>query len=449
MPLEAIAHLKKILDADEDAQNDWRIHELFAAAFCDICAARSTTQATFNAIHTDTILREQRRHFSNYLFTSHYLSDFDAEKNFQAAQIYNSLYRDVDENFQITTPRTGKKIHVAFVAPNFCESSTARFFEPLLTSYDREKFFVTAWNLSDEEDKFTEKISGCVDKFLNVFAISFEEIAQRISELGADIFFDLGGHTEGGATLQIASYRPARVRMTSAIGYFDTTGLDAIDFYVTDKFLIDGNEKFFTEKILPLESIFAFTPNEKMIRAKKIDGKNFTFGCLNNFMKITDEYLECVKKILGAVPNSQMIFRDTTPLKSRTLALAERLKNFSERIEILRGDENFFTDYAKIDLILDTFPYTGGMMTALALYMGVPVLNLCGKFHSQRLGADMLRLAGMENFIVTNVDDYMDAAINYAQSSKKFVPNVESKLFDTKNFVKNFYDALGSVMNFD
>ncbi len=104
------------------------------------------------------------------------------------------------------------------------------------------------------------------------------------------ILIDLSGHTDGGETLQILSYKPAKIQI-SAIGYFDTTGADFIDYFLTDKFLIDGNEKNFTEKILILKNAFAFKPNEKMIFAKKnlkkIPHKNFIFGCLNNFMKIS------------------------------------------------------------------------------------------------------------------------------------------------------------------
>ena len=114
------------------------------------------------------------------------------------------------------------------------------------------------------------------------------------------------------------------------------------------------------------------------------------------------------------------------------------------RDEILRGKNDFFDDYAQIDLILDTFPYTGGMMTALALYMGVPVLNLRGKSHSRRLGADMLRIAGLENFIVDNVDDYINFAVNFKRQENFSV----DKLFDTKTFVADFYGKLEEVINF-
>ena len=446
-PELALERLKKFL-YEENFSEEWKVHELIGAAFHDLGDAEGAVQASFNAAKTDTILRNQRRHFSNYLFALHYLKNIDEKILFDSAKIYNSLYSDVEV---FTNFKSNKKNHVAYISPNFCDSSAARFYESLLTDYDREKFFVTAWSLSSDEDTFTKKIRRNVDDYFNVSEISFEETAQIIHESGADILFDLGGHTEGGVTLQIVGYKPARVQI-SGIGYFDTTGLDAVDFYMTDNFLVKGSEKYFAEKILPIENIFAFKPNEKMIRAKnnlQRTHKNFTFGCLNNFMKITDEYLICVKKILENVPHSKIIFRDTTPLKSRQNFLIERIKILDlpiNRVEILRGTDNFFDDYVQIDLMLDTFPYNGGMMTALSIYMGVPVLNLFGKIHSQRLGADMLRLAGLENFIVKNIDDYVKFAVNFAENPIKISPY--NKLFDTENFVKDFYNALEEVIKF-
>ena len=219
---------------------------------------------------------------------------------------------------------------------------------------------------------------------------------------------------------------------------------------MTDKFLIADNENFFTEQIFELDNAFAFQPNEKILQAKKNSSpvprpSSLTFGCLNNFMKITDDYLDCVKKILDQVPNSKIVFRDTTPLQSRKNVLNERLieKFFPEnRFEIFCGANDFCDDYAKIDLILDTFPYTGGLMTALALYFEVPVLNLCGKFHYSRLGADILRISEQENFIVENVNDYIKKAVDFAQGNILQKKIRVDKLTDTKTFAENFYKKL-------
>ena len=164
-------------------------------------------------------------------------------------------------------------------------------------------------------------------------------------------------------------------------------------------------------------------------------------------MKLSDDYLSAVKKILDALPDAKIIFRDTTPLKSRQVALIERLKNFGiKNFEVRRGSDNFFTDYSEIDLILDAFPYPGGMMTALALYMGVPVLNLCGELPHMRTGADILRIAVLDELIVYDVDAYIKKAVELAEHRAQLAALTEKisvdKLTDTKTFVEDFYKNL-------
>ena len=446
-PLEALERLKKLLAT---AQDEWRIHELIGAAFHDLCDADGVAQASFNAAMTDKYLRSQRAHFSNYLFALHYLPQLDAPTLIHELAIYNSLYRDAETLSPINN--SSEKISVAFIAPNFCDSSSARFYEALLTDYDREKFSVTAWSLSKEEDAFTKKIRHNVDGYFDIAEMSFEEAAIKIRDAGTDILIDLGGHTEGGATLQILSYRPARVQMTG-IGYFDSTGANFIDYFIGDDFLT-AHDEIFTEKILRLENAFAFRPNEKMVQGKREmgNGKSFpvTFGSLNNFMKLSDDYLAAVKKILDALPDSKIIFRDTTPLRSRQAALIERLNSFGiKNFDVKRGENNFFSDYAEVDLILDAFPYPGGMMTALALYMGVPVLSLCGDLPHTRTGADILRIADLDALIVHDVDAYIKKAVELASNRAKLAALTRKisidKLTDTKSFVDDFYSRLEAI----
>ena len=442
-PELALERLKKIL-YEKNFLDEWKIHELIGACFHDLANAEGAAQAYLNAAQTDKILRSQQQHFSNYLFALHYLN-VDEKILFETAKIYNSLYRDVEKFPEKNISQ--EKIHVAFISTHFLDSSAARFFEILLTDYDKNKFFVSAWSLSSREDNFTKKIRQSVDKFFSFDEINFYEIAEKIFAENVQILIDLSGHTDGGETLQILSYKPAKIQI-SAIGYFDTTGADFIDYFLTDKFLIDGNEKNFTEKILTIENAFAFQPNEKMIFAKKnlkkIPHKNFIFGCLNNFMKISEEYLHCVKKILDGVKNSKIIFRDTTPLFSRKIELEKKIlsagiKNFEIRV----GEDNFFDDYGEIDLILDTFPYNGGLMTALAIYFEVPVLNLIGDKHFSRIGADILRISGLENFIASDEENFIKKAVEFSKKPARKI--FSEKLFDTKNFLKNFYEKIDNL----
>ncbi len=447
-PLEALDRLKKLLKK-VDAENKWRVHELIGAAFHDLADAEGAAQAYFNAAKADTILRNQRTHWSNYLFALHYLPLANAEILYDAAKVYNSLYRDV-ERLKLN-PRTSKKIHVAYIAPHFLDSSSARFYEALLTDYNRKKFFVTAWSLDNRADDFTEKIKQSVDGYFDISETSFEEAAMQIRDAGADILFDLGGHTEGGVTLQVAAYKPARVQI-SGIGYFDTTGLDAIDYFLTDKFLAKSQTKF-TEKLLIIESAFALTPNQKMIDAKKNlvrkPHNGIMLGCLNNFMKIQNEYIIEICCLISPNSKFKMIFRDTMPLESRRKTLIGKIKvvgtsiNFIplKFIDVRLGEDNFLDDYSEIDIILDTFPYTGGFMTALALYMGVPVFNFeNGVLHHSRIGSDILKIGGLGNLNKITRLMYV-----YQPEMLREKINLD-KLLDTKSFVRRVYRKFAEVL---
>lgn len=448
-PREALERLKTLLPS-VDAENQWRVHELIGACFHDLADADGAAQAYFNAAYADKYLRSQRAHYSNYLFALHYLPQLDASTLTNELAVYTFLYHDTEP--LPAAEHLAEKISVAFLAPSFCDSSAARFYEALLTDYDRDRFNVTAWSLSSEEDAFTRKIRRNVDGYFDISETSFEEAAEQIRDAGTDILIDLGGHTEGGMTLQIAAYKPARVQLCG-IGYFDSTGLEAIDYFIGDDFLTAGDTTF-AEKILPLANAFAFRPNARMIRERQarrpFPHKQFTFGSLNNFMKMSDAYLAAVKKILDAVPDARIIFRDTTPLASRQRALIERLESFGlERFEVRRGSDDFFTDYAEIDLILDAFPYPGGMMTALALYMGVPVLNLRGDLAGWRTGADILHIADADELITADANAYVEKAIELAENRGRLAAltakiNLD-KLTDTAAFVEDFYARLEAI----
>ena len=442
---EAFKRLKTILPKYKDTQDEWKVHEMVGAAFHDLGDPEGAVQAYLYTAHKDIYLRSQREHYSNYLFALHYLNTITDEELAKEHFVYNTLCQN--EYMTPFSKPQHSKLTIGYIAPNFTQSSTARFYEALLTKYNRDEFIVKCFSLSYEVDQFTALIDSNVDNMIVLADLSVEEAAQEIVNEDIDVLFDLGGHSEGGMTLQIMSYKPAPIQI-SGIGYFDTTGLNAIDYILTDNYLAPiGQEKFFSEKLLRLSSAFAFTPTETMQFSSCSPIHSYiTFGSFNNFMKVTDDYLKCIKKILTLVDNSKFIMQDTTMIPTRKTEMEKRLKKLRlplDRIEVRLGNDDYLNDYADIDIILDTFPYNGGTMTATALYMGVPVISLYGTRHSSRFGADILRLAGMSELIAADTKEYMAKAIFLAVDSDKLKALKKtlrerlnkSKLLDTKGFI--------------
>ena len=448
---EAFKRLKNILPEFKGTQNEWKVHELVGATFHDLGDAKGAVQAYLYAANKDRYLRSQREHYSNYLFALHYLNSITDEELANEHFIYNNLFENEHLTSNITYKPLQPKLIIGYIAPDFTESSAARFYEALLTEYNRDDFIVKCFSLSYKSDQFTALIDSNVDNLIILEDFSIEEAAQEIANEGVNILFDLGGHTAGGMTLQIMSYKPAPIQI-SGIGWFDTTGLKAIDYLLTDSYLAPiGHEKFFTEKLLRLNGAFAFTPTSSMTN-HTLDSSplnvapNITFGCFNNFMKVTNDYLKIVKLILDKAENSRFIMQDTTAIPARKFEMERKIyKNHLpvDRVEVRLGNDNYLNDYADIDIMLDTFPYNGGTMTATALYMGVPVISLYGKRHSSRFGADILRLADMSGMIAKNKKEYINKAVVLANAQDRLIEFKKtlrerlkkSKLFNTKAFV--------------
>ena len=72
----------------------------------------------------------------------------------------------------------------------------------------------------------------------------------------------------------------------------------------------------------------------------------------------------------------------------------------------------------RVDLMLDPFPYNGGVTTWDALWMGVPVLSLAGNTYVSRQGVGLMNNAGLPEYIATTADDLVEKAVASAQNGK-------------------------------
>jgi predicted O-linked N-acetylglucosamine transferase (SPINDLY family) len=66
--------------------------------------------------------------------------------------------------------------------------------------------------------------------------------------------------------------------------------------------------------------------------------------------------------------------------------------------------------YGEIDAVLDTFPCTGGVTTCEALWMGVPVLSLCGARPIERNSATFLSRVGLADWAVASPEAFVAKA---------------------------------------
>jgi predicted O-linked N-acetylglucosamine transferase (SPINDLY family) len=184
------------------------------------------------------------------------------------------------------------------------------------------------------------------------------------------------------------------------------------------------------------------------------------FGSFNNVAKLSDRSLALWARVMQAVPGSTLLLKAASASDVATRAdiesfmaargiAAERLQmrpRTSSRDEHLR-------QYAEIDIALDSFPYNGATTTCEALWMGVPVLTLCGRTHPSRMGASLLRAAGLQGWVCHSEEAFVEKAVALAADGAARAAWRQqararlqaSELMDEAGFVAAFQAALAQA----
>ena len=352
-----------------------------------------------------------------------------------------------------------KKIRVGFLSADFFDHPVMKWSWALIYKLNRNFFETYCYSAGKPSDIVTKHVKATVENWRDISTLNDAEAAQVIRDDEIDILFDFSGHTASNR-LRVAAYRPATVQI-SGVGYINSTGLDCFDYFLSDKICAENAEKYFTEKIirLPHSHICYESSTTLEVSSAPCLKKNFvTFGCFNQFSKTNDSMLAAWKKILDAVPNSRLILKNkVSETESGRNFINDRLQTFGvdvSRVELRGNTLDYLREYDDVDIALDTFPYTGGITTCEALYMGVPVVSLYGDRHGTRFGLSILKNIGLEELAVKSYDDYIERAVALAgdwELLKILRKNLrgmmkKSPLMDSENYIREVEAAFIKIL---
>ena len=353
-----------------------------------------------------------------------------------------------------------RRLRIGYVSPRFHQSSAAFVHAPVIALGDRNAFEVHCYAQQDVEDAVTDRIRASGARWIDTRNLGDGELAARLRDDGIDIAIDLAGHTPGNR-LPMFAHGPAPVTGTW-LDYFNTTGMDGIDFLVTDSVHSppgDGQE--FTERLVRLPRCRlcweppAYAPAvEPLPLARGAAGP--VFGSFNRVAKLSPATLDAWCALLRRVPGSRLVLKNPTP---RTVAedafFAEWFRDRGvepARIE-WRGasaHEAALAEYAGIDVVLDTFPYNGGITTLEALWMGRPVVTVGGDTLISRQSKGILSAAGLPELCAPDAAGFVDIAAGLvaeparlaALSATLRARLQASALLDHAGFVRDFVGLL-------
>ena len=323
------------------------------------------------------------------------------------------------------TPDPDRALRIGYLSADFRSHAVARFIEPVLRHHDRSRFQICCYSNVGVPDATSARLGELAGRLVNIAGMPDEEAAALIRRDKIDLLVDLSGHTADNR-LPLFARKPAPLQVTW-LGYPHTTGLDAIDYRITDAVSDPPgeSERFHSERLLRLPHTFScFAPPTEAppVAALPALSRGFvSFASFNNPAKITPESVALWAGALKRVPGSRMLVKGYSLAdqgsQARLLALFAAQGVGAERLE-LRGNTPSYAEhlrlYATVDIALDSFPYNGTTTTCEALWMGVPVLTLAGAEHRSRVGATLLRSVGLTGLVAGSSEDFCNRAADLA-----------------------------------
>lgn len=403
---------------------------------------------------------------NNLLFLMNYSTNYSINDCLDQARQYGVVVAaKVDARFVSRKHQSQpKRLRVGFVSGDMRRHAVSCFLENYLQHADFSNVELIAYSTDSREDEVTARLKPHFSGWKSLVGLSDKDAARLIHDDGIHVLLDLSGHSSGNR-LSVFAWKPAPVQV-SWLGYFATTGLDAMDYFIADEMGVpESNRGQFVEKIKYLaDTRICFTAPVVAIEVSSlpaIANGFITFGCFQNMAKVRDEVLDLWAEVMNASPNSKLrwqckSFRDVSvvnELKKRMLDHGVT----SDRIVLVGPTlrDAYLAAHAEVDVILDTFPFTGGTTTCEALWMGVPTLTLAGNTLIARQGASLLSAAGLADWVAETKADYVTKALAFTCDFERLASLraglrkqvLASPLFDAQRFASNMEKALWEMWN--
>lgn len=311
----------------------------------------------------------------------------------------------------------GRRLRVGFVSPDFRAHPVGQSLLVFFALRDPKETEIICYSDTLKADELTAKLKSHADGWLEVSSLADAALAEQIRNDRIDLLVDTTLHTAGNRLLVFA--RGAAPVQLTMLGPPVTTGLSNMHYRLTDRYLDPPGESDddYTETSIRLPNCFWCYPAPA--EAPAVNGlpalaNGFvTFGCLNQFSKVTRQVLELWLRILQGVPGSRLVIQaeaghhlDEVRAHFEEGGISRDRLAFGART----SRRDYFARYHRVDIGLDPFPFNGHTSTMDALWMGVPVVTLRGRTAVGRGGVSILSNCSLNDWIAGDEEQYVATA---------------------------------------
>ncbi|HEX6363421.1 MAG TPA: hypothetical protein VFZ93_10715, partial [Albitalea sp.] len=220
-----------------------------------------------------------------------------------------------------------RPIRVGYVSADFHSHATTLLMVEMLECRDRARFEVTLYSHGkDDGSTVQHRVRAACERFVDMAAMSEEEMARRIHADEIDILVDLKGHTFNNR-IGVFAWRPAPIQV-AWLGFPGTCGADYIDYVIGDRVVTPlEHAPHYSEKIAQMPHSYQPNDSRRVRHAAStraqwaLPDDAVVFGNFNQSFKLSPETFDAWCRILHAVPRGVLWLLADNPQAMRNLRL--------------------------------------------------------------------------------------------------------------------------------
>lgn len=314
------------------------------------------------------------------------------------------------------------RLRIGYIGAGFGEHPSAMLVNPVLAAHDRSRFEVFAYALTaDDGNHWRAETAANVDAMRGIAHMNAAESAGLILSDDIDVLVDLSGMLEFGRP-DVHFHRPARVHLllfgTPAL--FPLPGIDAM---VGDAIVFETQDAGLRLPgcYLPIDprwAAWARSANAPTRRAHGLPEAVPVLCCFNNAYKIEPSAFSAWMRVLKRCPET-LFWLLESGIAARDNLRAQAVRAGIDPVRLIFAPRLPLADHLKrmrlADAFLDTFHYGAHVTGVQALAAGLPLLTIQGDRFAARVGASALTHAGLADMVATDVDDYVERAVQFCR----------------------------------
>lgn len=405
------------------------------------------------------------RILSNLIISVHYNPDYSAEQIAELAKEWQRRFapKHPPARRSRSISDSSKRLRLGLVSDGLANHPVGNMITSVLQELDPRQFDLRAYSSAKREDHISYEIKQLTSDWQRIEHLSDDALEAKIRADEIDILFDLSGHNNGNR-LEVIARQPAPLIVKWVGGLIGTTGVEAIDYLLSDTIETpEGVDDYYTETLIRMPDdyiCYRMPPYAPPVGPSPVERNGYiTFGCLNNPAKINPILLRKWAGIMHQLPNSRLFLKGK---QYASESFCERIYQIMEEADIPRSrvilegpakHQEFMGAYDKIDIALDSWPYSGGLTTCEAMIMGVPVITMPGPTFAGRHSATHVTNAGFPEWVAEDWEDYERKVVALAKDANHLAELrktlretvLNSPLCDAKRFAKFFTIAMRAI----